>query len=310
MLARVLVIALNTYREAVRARILHGLFAMALATLAYAVVVGTYTLKNQLRVLSDLGAASISLYAIIVAVVLGATSLYRELELKTLFPILARPLTRTEYLAGKYLGMLLLLLVFVVANTGIVLLVVGILSGASPVKVVGAFFGGTWVLAFIGYRKRRTISYLPIFWAAFLVVCGVLLSSGAPDDRRVLIGLGMLTLCEVAIVAGIALVFSSFSSPFLTAVLTIMLFLIGRSADSLARLPIKVFGQFWHDVFEGVSKVVPNLMLYVPARPLLTGEAPDVALWPYVGRAALHALGWSLLLLTSASVIFKRRDFI
>jgi Cu-processing system permease protein len=310
MLARVLVIALNTYREAVRARILHGLFAMALATLAYAVVVGTYTLKNQLRVLSDLGAASISLYAIIVAVVLGATSLYRELELKTLFPILARPLTRTEYLAGKYLGMLLLLLVFVVANTGIVLLVVGILSGASPVKVVGAFFGGTWVLAFIGYRKRRTISYLPIFWAAFLVVCGVLLSSGAPDDRRVLIGLGMLTLCEVAIVAGIALVFSSFSSPFLTAVLTIMLFLIGRSADSLARLPIKVFGQFWHDVFEGVSKVVPNLMLYVPARPLLTGEAPDVALWPYVGRAALHALGWSLLLLTSASVIFKRSDFI
>lgn len=310
MLARVFVIALNTYREAVRARILHGLFAMALATLAYAVVVGTYTLKNQLRVLSDLGAASISLYAIIVAVVLGATSLYRELELKTLFPILARPLTRTEYLAGKYLGMLLLLLVFVVANTGIVLLVVGILSGASPVKVVGAFFGGTWVLAFIGYRKRRTISYLPIFWAAFLAVCGVLLSSGAPDDRRVLIGLGILTLCEVAIVAGIALVFSSFSSPFLTAVLTIMLFLIGRSADSLARLPIKVFGQFLHDVFEGVSKVVPNLMLYVPPRPLLTGEAPDVALWPYVGRAALHALGWSLLLLTSASVIFKRRDFI
>jgi len=310
MLARVSAIALNTYREAVRARILHGLFAMALATLGYAVVVGNYTLKNQLRVLSDLGAASISLYAIIVAVVLGATSLYRELELKTLFPILARPLTRTEYLAGKYLGMLLLLLVFVVANTGIVLLVVGIHAGASPLKAVGAFFGSAWILAFIGYRRRRTISYLPIFWAAFLAVFGVLLSSGAPDDRRVLIGLAILTLCEVAIVAAIALLFSAFSSPFLTAVLTLMLFLIGRSADSLARLPVKVFGQFWHDVFEVVSKVVPNLMLYVPPRPLLTGEAPDVALWPYVGRAVLHALAWSLLLLTSASVIFKRRDFI
>jgi ABC-type transport system involved in multi-copper enzyme maturation permease subunit len=310
MLARVLVIALNTYREAVRARILHGLFAMALATLGYSVVVGSYTSNNELRVLSDLGAASISLYAIIVAVVLGATSLYRELELKTLFPILARPLTRTEYLAGKYLGMLLLLLVFVLANSGIVLLVLGILAGESPLKAVSAFLGSAGVLVFIGYRKRRTISYLPIAWAVFLAVCGVVLSSGAPDDQRVIMGLGVLTLCEVAIVAGIALLFSAFSSPFLTAVLTFMLFVIGRSADSLARLPVKVFGQFWHDLFAGVSKVVPNLMLYVPPRPLLTGEATDVGLWPYVGRAVLHALAWSLFLLTSASVIFKRRDFI
>ncbi|MEY2933121.1 MAG: hypothetical protein RL033_3870, partial [Pseudomonadota bacterium] len=122
MLDRVLVIALNTYREAVRARVFHGLFGLALATTAYALVVGAYTAKNQLRVVSDLGAATVSLYAIIVAVVLGATSLYRELELKTLFPILARPLSRTEYLAGKYFGTLLVLLVFVAANTGIALL--------------------------------------------------------------------------------------------------------------------------------------------------------------------------------------------
>jgi hypothetical protein len=59
-----------------------------------------------------------------------------------------------------------------------------------------------------------------------------------------------------------------------------------------------------------VSKVVPNLMIYVPPRPLLTGESAEVALWPYIGQAALHALGWSLLLLTAASLIFRRRDFI
>jgi Cu-processing system permease protein len=310
MLARVFVIALNTYREAVRARILHGLFAMALATLGYSVVVGSYTLKNQLRVLSDLGAASISLYAIIVAVVLGATSLYRELELKTLFPILARPVTRTEYLVGKYFGMLLLLLVFVVANTGIVLLVVGLIAGSSVGQTLALFFGGTGMLAFIGYRKRRSISYLPIAWAAFLGSCGALLAAGAPDDRRVLIGLGILTMCEVAIIAGIALLFSAFSSPFLTAVLTFGFFIIGRSADELGRLPVKIFGELGRAAGLFVSKTVPNLMLYVPQRTLLTGEAPDVALWPYVGRALLHALGWSLLLLASASVIFKRRDFI
>ncbi|HEY0463757.1 MAG TPA: hypothetical protein VGC79_06090 [Polyangiaceae bacterium] len=96
MLARVSVIALNTYREAVRARILHGLFGLALATAGYSLVVGAFALNSSLRVVSDLGAASISIYGIVVAVVLGATSLYRELELKTIFPIRARPIRRSE----------------------------------------------------------------------------------------------------------------------------------------------------------------------------------------------------------------------
>lgn len=310
MLARVWVLALNSYREAVRARVLLGLFALALATTGYALVVGAYTAKNQLRVVSDLGAATISLYSIIVAVVLGATSLYRELELKTLFPILARPVSRTEYLTGKYLGTLLLLAVFIVANTGIGLLAIAVIAGRSLGLVLGLTLGSLAVLAVVGYLKRPSVTYLPIAWSAFLGVVGVWLGSGAPDDRRVLVGLGILTLCEVAIVTGLATLFSSFSSPFLTAIFTFGLFIVGRSADYLAHLPVRFFGQFIHDLGVGVSKVVPNLMLYVPARPLLTGEASGVALWPYIGGAALHAFGWVVALLALASLIFRRRDFI
>jgi ABC-type transport system involved in multi-copper enzyme maturation permease subunit len=310
MLARVLVIALNTYREAVRARMLHGLFALALATTGYSLIVGAYTARNQLRVVSDLGAAAISLYAIIVAVVLGATSLYRELELKTLFPILARPVSRTEYLAGKYLGTLLLLFVFVAANTGVSLLAISVLAGRALAPVVVVTLASVLALGAVGYKRRASVTYLPIVWAAFVAAYGGLLASGAPDDRRVLLGLGMLTMCEVAIVTGLATLFSSFSSPFLTAVLTFGLFVVGRSADTLARLPERMFGPSIHTAGVFLSKVLPNLMLYVPPRPLLTGEAADVALWPYVAKAALHAAAWSLLLLASASVIFRRRDFV
>jgi ABC-type transport system involved in multi-copper enzyme maturation permease subunit len=310
MLARVWVIALNSYREAVRARILHGLLALSVATCGYSLVVGAYTAKNQLRVVSDLGAAAVSLYSVIVAVVLGATSLYRELELKTLFPILARPLSRTEYLVGKYLGTLLVLLVFVGANSGIALLSIAAISGRSLALVLGLALGSIAALVGVGFVARRSITYLPVAWAAFVGTSGALLASGAPDDRRVLLGLGLLTLCEVAIVVGIATLFSAFSSPFLTAVFTFALFLVGRSADTLARLPERVFGSTIHALGTGLSKVVPNLMLYVPPRPLLTGEAAGVALWPYVGSAALHALGWALLLLAAASFIFRRRDFI
>lgn len=310
MLARVLVVALNTYREAVRARILHGLFALALATTAYSLVVGAYTSKNQLRVVSDLGAATISIYAIIVAVVLGATSLYRELELKTLFPILARPIARSEYLLGKYLGTLLLLGVFVGANAGVALLAVAVIAGSSLALATALGLGSAALLGAVGYFARRSLTYLPIAWAAFMAAAGCLLASGAPDDRRVLAGLGVLTLCEVAIIAGIATLFSSFSSPFLTALFTFALFVVGRSADTLATLPVRVFGPAIRALGAALAKVLPNLMLYVPPRSLLTGEVSGVPLWSYVGSAALHALGWSVLLLAVASLIFRRRDFI
>ena len=66
MLTRIGMVAFNTYRESVRARVLHGLFALALATGAYSLVVGAYAIKQGMRVVSDLGAASVSLYGIIV----------------------------------------------------------------------------------------------------------------------------------------------------------------------------------------------------------------------------------------------------
>ena len=114
--AKVLAIMFNTYREAVRARILHGLFALAVASALYALIVGQYASRNSLRVVSDVGSFAVSIYGIVVAIVMGATGLYREVELKTVFPILARPLTRGQYLLGKYLGTMQTLLVFMLAN--------------------------------------------------------------------------------------------------------------------------------------------------------------------------------------------------
>src|SRR5512134_888873 len=145
MIARIGVVAFNAYREAVRARVLHGLLGLAIATAGYALVVGAYASQSQMRVVSDLGAASISLYSIVVAIVLGATSLYRELELKTIFPILARPVRRSEYLVGKYLGTLLTLAVFVAANAGALLCALGVLGGGSATVAVGFGVGSALV---------------------------------------------------------------------------------------------------------------------------------------------------------------------
>jgi Cu-processing system permease protein len=310
MLARVAVIALNTYREAVRARVLHGLFALALATGGYALIVGAFATRNGLRAVSDVGAMSISIYGIVVAIVLGATSLYRELELKTIFPILARPLGRGEYLVGKYLGTVLTLLVFVLANCGALLLAAAQLAGRSPALTVGVGVGLTLLALLAAWRLPRQRTFVPIPWALSLAVVGWLLASGAPDDRRVLFGSAVLTLCEVSVVTGIATVFAAFSSPFLTAVFTFSLFIVGRSADTLARLPERVFGETVKSIGVALSKVVPNLMVYVPPRPLLTGEQAGEPLGPYLLLAFAHALAWSVCLLALASLIFRRRDFL
>lgn len=309
MLTRLGVVAFNMYREAVRARILHGLFGLALATAGYALVVGAFSNRAELRVVSDLGAASISLYAILVAIVLGGTSLHRELELKTLFPILARPLRRSEYLVGKYLGILLTMAVFVAANTGFLLLALARLSGRGLGLCFGLGLGSTLFTALVAWKLPRLRTGLPVPWALGLLCFGLALSGGAPDERRVLAASALLAMCEVGVVAALATVFSSFSSPFLSALFTFGLFIVGRSADTLQSLPLRMFGETLRSLGQALAWVVPNLMLFVPERPLLTGES-STQLGAYLLASGGYALSWIVGLLAFASILFQRRDFL
>lgn len=309
MLTRIFAVAFNTYREAVRARVLHGLMALALGTGAYALVVAAFSNRAKLRVVSDLGAASISIYGVIVAVVLGATSLYRELELKTIFPILARPIHRAEYLVGKYLGMVLTLLVFVLANTGALLLALAEMSGSAALGASGVGLVAVLAYGLLSWRLPRSRTILPLPFAAGLFIAGALLTGGAPDDRAVLIASALLTTCEVSMVAAVATVFSAFSSPFLSSVFTFGVFVVGRSADTLGNLPARMFGEGGRQLGQAVSWFVPNLMLYVPERPLLTGEAAGASLPGYLALAFAHALAWIAGLLALAAMVFRRRDF-
>jgi hypothetical protein len=208
------------------------------------------------------------------------------------------------------LGTLLTLWVFVAANAGALLLALARLSGGPPLPVIGVGVGSVVVLVLMGWRMPRSRTYLPIPWALILLLGGLWLSANAPDDRRVIFGSAILTMAEVTIIAAVATLFASFSSPFLTAVFTFGLFLVGRSADTLAHLPHRVFGQAIKTMGSALSKVLPNLMLYVPPRPLLTGESAGASLSHYVLTAIVHAIAWAVGLLAVASLIFRRRDFL
>ncbi|MBX3230180.1 MAG: hypothetical protein KIT84_24895 [Labilithrix sp.] len=309
MLGRVFAIAMNTYREAVRARVLFGLLAAALAVSAYSLVIATMSIRDEMRIVADLGAAGISAFSVLVAVILGATSLYRELELKTVFPILTRRLRRHEYVVGKYLGILSVLLAFVAIDGASVLGILAVQSGAHVGATLGAA-GGLLVLLGVGlWRAKRTRVYLVLPWALVAFVVMAFLASGAGGERQLLVVSSLLTLAEVVIVAAIATLFSSFSSPFLTAIFTVMVFLIGRSADTLGNLPARVFGETVRAIGIVLAKVFPNLNLYVPPRPVLLGQVPTIHLPTYVASAWLNAALYAVVLLVLSAIVFRRRDF-
>jgi hypothetical protein len=309
MFGRVSAIAMNTYREAVRARVLFGLLALALATSGYSLVIAAMSLRQETRIVADIGSASISLYAVLVAVILGATSLYRELELKTIFPVLTRRLRRHEYVVGKYFGILATLLVFIAIDGAAVLTIMAIQSGKHVGLTIGVGSGMLATLGILLWRATYSRVFVVLPWSVALFLVMMLLCDGAADERQVVVVSALLTLGEVVIVGAIAMVFSAFSSPFLTAIFTAWLFMIGRSADTLANIPERIFGSFIRTTGIVLARVVPNLNVYVPARPLLLGQVAAVPLWSYVGSAWMNAIFYAALLLTLAAVIFRKRDF-
>ncbi len=309
MLARIVAIALNTYREAVRAKLLLSMLGIALATSAYSEVLGTLSLHHESRVIADVGAASTSFYAAIAAIILGATSLHREIELKTIFPILARPLRRHEYLLGKFLGTMGTLTAFVMIDVSLVLTLLAIEADVAIWKVVSTVVGMLALFGLLLWRLPRSRVYVAFPWAVALLGATVLLSSAAGSDRQLVLASAVLTLCEAAIVTAVATLFSSFSSPFLTAAFSLGVFITGRSADTLAHMPELVFGKAIHQMGAAAARVVPNLNLYVPPRALPTGDVPDISVGAFMVTAVEHAAAYTAALLVVAAVIFRRRDF-
>lgn len=309
MFLRTFAVAMNTYREAVRARVLFGLLALALATSVYSLVIAAMSITQEMRIVADIGTASMSLYAVLVAVVLGATSLYRELELKTVFPILTRQLRRHEYVVGKFLGIWATLLAFAAIDGAAILLILAFQSKAHLSLTIAAAVGMLVILAVALWRAKLTRVFVVLPWSIAFFVVAALLADGAGAERKLVLFSTVLALGEVAIITAVAMLFSSFSSPYLTAIFTFMVFVIGRSSDSLGNLPARYFGSTIRSIGIVLARVVPNLDKYVPERALLLGQVGGEVPMAHVLRAWLNAGCYACLLLALSAVVFRKRDF-
>lgn len=105
MLARIGAIALNTFREAIRHRILYLLLAFAVAMIAFARVLSLLTVGSEEKIIRDFGLASIEVFGVLTAVFVGVGLVSREIERRTVYTLLAKPLHRFEFILGKYAGL-------------------------------------------------------------------------------------------------------------------------------------------------------------------------------------------------------------
>src|SRR5215831_5122108 len=105
MNTRVLLIASHTFREAVRDRVLYNLVVFAAIMCAAAVLIGEVSIAVEKLMVINLGLASISLLGVIIAVLAGIGLVSKEIEKRTLYTLLSRPVRRWEFILGKYLGL-------------------------------------------------------------------------------------------------------------------------------------------------------------------------------------------------------------
>jgi Cu-processing system permease protein len=118
-----MIIASNTFREIIRDRILYGIVVFALLLIGLSLALGGLSFSEEARISANFGFTGIQLSTAVLAIFIGSTLVSRELEKQTILTLLARPITRTQFLLGKLLGLIFVIMT-VMAGLALVLALV------------------------------------------------------------------------------------------------------------------------------------------------------------------------------------------
>jgi ABC-type transport system involved in multi-copper enzyme maturation permease subunit len=114
---RVVAVASNTFRETVRERVLYNLVFFALLMTLSGLLVGQLSIRQDEKIIKDLGLAAMDLFGTLIAIFIGVGLVGKEIERRSLYPLLAKPISRDEFYLGKLTGLVFTLLVNVAAMT-------------------------------------------------------------------------------------------------------------------------------------------------------------------------------------------------
>lgn len=261
-MTQIVAIALNTFREAIRNKVFASLIMFAVAMMLFTLAVSSASLHEEVRLMKDVGLFLTSTFSVLIAVFVGVNLVYKEIERKTIYTIIPKPIFRFQFLLGKCLGLALTMLIQVALMGAVLRVLFWVLDGE---------FGFAMVQALV------------------------------------------LVYVEVLVVVGVALFFSSFSTPFLSGMLTLGVFAVGRFVDRLRGMRLEdaqgnvtpVLEQL-SALIQGVATVAPDLSLYNTTTYVVYDQALE---WSYVLHAGGYGLTYMAICLSVASILFGRRDF-
>jgi ABC-type transport system involved in multi-copper enzyme maturation permease subunit len=164
----VLAVATNTFRETVRERVLYNLLFFALVMTLSGLLLRQLSVHQDQKIIKDVGLAAIDFFGTLIAIFIGVGLVSKEIEKRSLYPLLAKPVSRSEFFLGKYLGLALTLLL----NTA--LMTVGMMA----------------TLRMVGYRAdlRLLEAVYPLYLGFLLVVALALLLSTQTSSTLAAVG--------------------------------------------------------------------------------------------------------------------------
>lgn len=152
-------IALNTFKEAIRDRVLYSLLVFALLMIVSSVLLSDIAVGGRLKIIKDAGLASISIFGMLISVFIGIGLINKELERRTLYTVLTKPVSRSLFIFAKFLGLALVLLVEVLIMTAGLLALLFVMEGVVEWLLLKAVF--------LIYLELLVITAIAVFFSCF-----------------------------------------------------------------------------------------------------------------------------------------------
>jgi ABC-type transport system involved in multi-copper enzyme maturation permease subunit len=251
---RIMAIALMAFTEAVRDRVLYSLLAFALAMIGSSTILVSLSVGAEGKIVKDLGMAAISLAGVLIAVFIGIGLVSREIDRRTIYMVMARPVRRAEFVLGKFCGL------------GLTLLVNVCIMGAGLLGLARVLEG------------RWSPELLPAILLAFV---------------------------ELLLLTAAAILFSAFTTPTLSAIFTISLFVIGRLSGDLQRFAEQFGSPMVRGLSRGLSYILPSLARFNIVEASVHGLPLGAG---YLPLALAYGTAYLILFLAAGIAIFGRRD--
>jgi ABC-type transport system involved in multi-copper enzyme maturation permease subunit len=251
------IVAVHTFREAVRDRVLYNLIFFALMMMGAAVIVGSVSIGIERNVIVNLGLSAISVFGIVMAIFIGVGLVYKEIEKRTLYSLLAKPVQRWQFLVGKFAGLLLTMVV----NTA--LMTIGLAAA----------------LFYVARKFER-------------------------GDGTIVVAIYFILL-ELALITALALFFSCFSSPMLSTLYTLGIYVAGVFSPDIRDIGMVTSSPLAKAVAKGIYYLLPNFHNFnVIAAASHSESIPLTLIWQNTLYAALYVI----VVLLAASAVFSGRD--